>query len=29
MKLKKLLDKIDYTILNGNDEVEIKDIAYD
>lgn len=29
MKLKKLLDKIDYTIINGNDEVEIKDIAYD
>jgi len=29
MKLKKILDKIEYTLLKGSDEVEIKDIAYD
>lgn len=29
MKLKKILNKIDYTLLNGNEEIEIKDIAYD
>lgn len=29
MKLRDLLNKIDYTLLNGNDEVEIKNIAYD
>ena len=29
MNLKKLLHKIDYTLLKGNDEIEVKDIAYD
>lgn len=29
MKLRKLLDNIEYTLLQGNEEVEIKDIAYD
>ena len=29
MKLEKLLDKIDYTLLKGNMDIEVKDIAYD
>ena len=29
MKLEKLLDKIDYTLVKGNIEVLVKDIAYD
>ena len=29
MKLKKLLNKIDYKLIKGNDDVEISDIAYD
>ena len=29
MKLKKILDKIDYALLKGNEEVEICDLAYD
>ena len=29
MKLKKLLEKIDYTLVKGNEEIEIVDLAYD
>ena len=29
MKLNKLLEKIEYTLVKGNEEVEIKDLAYD
>ena len=29
MKLSKLLEKIDYTLVKGNIEIEIKDLAYD
>lgn len=29
MKLKKLLYKIDYQLLNGNDDIEISDLTYD
>ena len=29
MKLKKLLEGIDYTLIKGNDEIEICDLAYD
>ena len=29
MKLKKLLEKIDYTLLKGNEEIEVCDLGYD
>ena len=29
MKLKKLLEKLDYTVINGSDETEVKNLVYD